>query len=180
MRALKPHAKILGLTATLLAGVMLVSVGDAAAKGMGGMGGMHSSMGNGRSPALINTIHPIINKPGKSYGRDHDKDRKERQERKAERKREHCKKSGTCPPKYVGKPIPGQPAPTPVGTKPVIGAPINQPISAPIATLPSGPGSNLGKNPDPGYNGPPGSPPKGAGGNPNDPHGTGSTSLKQD
>jgi hypothetical protein len=66
MRALKPHAKILGLTATLLAGVMLVSVGDAAAKGMGGMGGMHNSMGNGRSPALINTIHPIINKPGKS------------------------------------------------------------------------------------------------------------------
>jgi hypothetical protein len=176
MRALKPHVKILGLTATLLAGVMLVSVGDAAAKGMGGMGGMHSSMGNGRSPALINTIHPIINKPGKSYGHHHDKDRKERQERKAERKHEHCQKTGTCPPKYVGKPIPGQPAP--VGTKPVLAAPINTPINGPVVQIPSGP--TPGKNPDPGYNGPPGSPPKGAGGNPNDPHGTGSTSLKQD
>jgi hypothetical protein len=47
MRALKSPTKILGLTATLLAGVMLV--GDAAAKGMGGM---HGSMGKGHSPAF--------------------------------------------------------------------------------------------------------------------------------
>jgi hypothetical protein len=98
MRALKSHAKILGLTAALLAGTVLISVDDAAAKGMGGM---HGSMSSGRSPALA-----TINKPGgNSYsdghhhdgnGHHHDKDRK------ADRK--HCKKSITCEKKWGGNP----------------------------------------------------------------------------
>jgi hypothetical protein len=101
MRAVKQTAKISRLVAAMLAGAMLASGDEAAARGMSG---------GSRSPALVNTIHPIINNnPGKSYSgsRRHDGDHKER---KADRK--HCKKTGTCPPKYVGKPIPGQPAPS--------------------------------------------------------------------
>jgi len=102
MRAVKQTAKISGLVAAMLAGAMLASGDEAAARGMSG---------GSRSPALVNTIHPIINNnnPGKSYGgsRRHDGDHKERKA-----KRKHCKKTGTCPPKYVGKPIPGQPAPS--------------------------------------------------------------------
>jgi len=97
MRAVKQTAKISGLVAAMLAGAVLASGDEAAARGM--------SSGS-RSPALVNTIHPIINSnPGKSYSgsRRHDGDHKQRK---------HCKKTGTCPPKYVGRPIPGQAAPS--------------------------------------------------------------------
>jgi hypothetical protein len=190
MRALNPRVKRSGLIAALLAGVLLVGVDEAGAKGMGGMSG-HVGLGNGRPPAFNNTTKPITSypgagtskpgktgsKPGKTYG-DHDRD-KDRKERKAERKREReerkAKRKGSCVTRGtcvvgIGKPIPGKPAP-----QPVLAAPIGKPV--PVVNAP---GVNPIKNPDPVYtNGPPGTPAKGAGGNPSDQHGTGSTSIKQ-
>jgi hypothetical protein len=129
MRALKPRMKRLGFVAALLAGVVLAGVDEAAARGMSNH---NVGIGNGRPPALHNnTNHPIVSnpgsgtsKPGKHSGkpdktssrdRDRGKDRKaererEREERKAERKGS-CITRGGCR-VDVGKPSPGQPAPT--------------------------------------------------------------------
>jgi hypothetical protein len=164
MRALSPRVKRSGFVAALLAGVLLVSVDEAGAKGMGGMSG-HAGLGNG---------HPYGNSvrsgnSGKKYSADHGK------ERKAEHKRKHCK-SVTCEKKWGGNPPRGTGSNSGTGTT--------------IGTIgqPSSPGSTPGKNPDPVYTSGPsgntgGNPPPsktagGTGGGPSDSHGSGSTSLK--